>query len=248
VSSRPASFEPVDSTVVPSIEAVLLDVGGIFHLPSHEHVLGACRRAGFEADPERLDRAHYRGTTAFGIDYTGELPWSEFWDGYLSRYVSELDVPDQLTTEVLEHLRAEFTVAAMWSRVIPGCVDDLRVLAGTGARLGVISNSDGTVGIRLREQETLQVGPGLGVPVECVIDSGEVGVEKPDPRIFAIALDAMALRPVEAWFVGDMPGIDVIGARAAVIRPFVIDPYGFHAGHDFDTITGLRDLAARLRA
>lgn len=228
-------------------EAVLLDVGGIFHLPSHEHVLGACRRAGFDADAGRLDRAHYHGTTAFHTDYTGELPWPEMWDGYLSEYATELGVPDDLRTDVLEHLHAEFAAAAMWSRVIPGSVDDLRVLTGTGVRLGVISNADGTVALRLREQEVLQVGAGLGVPVECVIDSGEVGVNKPDPRIFTIALSAMGLQPEQAWYIGDMPAIDVIGARAAGIRPLVIDPYEFHRGHDYDTVASLRDVADRLR-
>jgi putative hydrolase of the HAD superfamily len=233
---------------VPPISAVLLDVGGIFHLPSHEHVLGACRRAGFPADADRLDRAHYRGTTAFHTEYTGELPWNEMWDGYLSEYVSELGVTDDVRADVLEHLHAEFATAAMWSRVIPGSVDDLRALAATGIRLGVISNADGTVAIRLREQEVLQVGPGLGVPVECVIDSGEVGVVKPDPRIFAVALDAIGLPAEQAWYVGDMPGIDVVGARAAGIEPLVIDPYGFHRGHDYQTVASLRDVAARLRA
>lgn len=227
-------------------EAVLLDVGGIFHLPSHEHVLGACRRGGFEADADRLDRAHYRGTTAFHVDYTGELPWAELWDGYLSEYATELGVPDDLRTDVLEHLHAEFAAAAMWSRVIPGSVDDLRVLADTGVRLGVISNADGTVAARLREQEVLQVGAGLGVRVECVIDSGEVGVLKPDPRIFTIALDAMGLAPEQAWYIGDMPGIDVIGARAARIEPLVIDPYDFHSGHDYGTVASLRDVAERV--
>ncbi|MDQ1467063.1 MAG: putative hydrolase of the superfamily [Actinomycetota bacterium] len=229
-----------------NIEAVLLDVGGIFHLPSHEHVLGACRRAGFAPDPTRLDRAHYRGTTAFHTRYSGELPWQELWDGYLSAYVSELDVADDVRADVLEHLHAEFAVGAMWSRVVPGSVDDLRALSATGVRLGVISNADGTVGARLREQEVLQVGPGLGVPVECLIDSGEVGVQKPDPRIFKIALDAMSLRPEQAWYVGDMPGIDVVGARAAGVHPFVIDPYGFHAGRDYESVASLREIAARV--
>ena len=226
---------------------MLLDVGGIFHLPSHEHVLGACKRGGFDPQVDRLDRAHYRGTIAFRTDYSGELPWTEMWDGYFTAYVTELEVPDDLRADVLEHLHAEFAVAAMWSRVVPGSIDDLRVLEATGVRLGVISNADGTVAARLREQEVLQVGPGIGVPVECVIDSGEVGVLKPDPRIFAIALDALGLRPDQAWYVGDMPAIDVIGARAAGIRPLVIDPYGFHAGRDYDTVTSLRDVATFLR-
>ena len=92
----------------------------------------------------------------------------------------------------------------------------------------------------------LQVGAGLGVPVECVIDSGEVGVLKPDPRIFTIALDAMGITPEQAWYVGDMPGIDVIGARAARIEPLVIDPHGFHSGHDYGTVASLRDVAKRV--
>lgn len=228
--------------------AVLLDVGGIFHLPSHEHVVGACARGGFEADATRLDRAHYWGTTSFHTDYTGELPWSEMWGGYLDRYVDELGVPDAVKADVIEHLQQEFTAGGLWSRIIPGSVDDLRVLAATGVRLGVVSNAEGTVAVQLREGEVLQVGPGIGVEVDCVIDSGEVGVLKPDPRIFVIALDAMGLQPGQVWYVGDMPGIDVVGARAAGIEPLVIDPFGFHAGNDYETVASLRDVARRVQA
>jgi putative hydrolase of the HAD superfamily len=71
---------------------------------------------------------------------------------------------------------------------------------------------------------------------------------KPDPRIFVIALDAMGLRADQVWYVGDMPGIDVVGARSAGIRPLVIDPYGFHAGRDYDTVEGLRAVAALVGA
>jgi putative hydrolase of the HAD superfamily len=228
--------------------AVLLDVGGIFHLPSHEHVVGACARAGFEADAARLDRAHYCGTTSFHTDYTGELPWSEMWGGYLDRYIAELGVHDDLKSDVVEHLQQEFTAGGLWSRIIPGSVDDLRVLAATGVRLGVVSNAEGTVAVQLREGEVLQVGPGIGVEVDCVIDSGEVGVLKPDPRIFVIALDAMGLQPEQVWYVGDMPGIDVVGARAAGIEPLVIDPFGLHGGHDYETVASLRDVAERVKA
>jgi putative hydrolase of the HAD superfamily len=227
---------------------VLLDVGGIFHLPSHEHVLGACRRGGFDADAGQLDRAHYRGTTSFHTEYTGELPWNEMWAGYLDRYVDELGVADDVRPDVIEHLQQEFTAGGLWSRIIPGSVDDLRVLAATGVRLGVVSNAEGTVAVQLREGEVLQVGPGIGVPVDCVIDSGEVGVLKPDPRIFVIALDALGLRPDQVWYVGDMPGIDVVGARAAGIAPLVIDPFGFHAGHDYETVASLREVAKRVEA
>ena len=231
-----------------AIEAVLLDVGGIFHLPSHEHVIGACRRAEFAADADLLDRAHYRGTTAFHTDYEPPMDFEALWNGYLDLYVEEIGVPVDARADVLELLRQEFTVGGLWSRVIPGSRDALAKLAATGVRLGVVSNATGTVAAELREHEVLQVGPGMGVEVECVIDSGEVGVMKPDPRIFKIALDAMDLAPERAWYVGDMPAIDVVGARAAGIFPLVIDPFGFHGGQSYATVASLDDVTARVLA
>jgi putative hydrolase of the HAD superfamily len=92
------------------------------------------------------------------------------------------------------------------------------------------------------------VGPGVGVDVECVIDSGNVGVMKPDPRIFHLALEAMNLAPDDTWYVGDMPGIDVIGARKAGIHPVVMDPFGFQHGADYERVGSLAELADRLEA
>ena len=226
--------------------AVLLDVGGIFHLPDHERVLGAFARGGFEARADDLDRAHYRAAARFTCDYEGELPWREHWQEYLEEYARACGVPDDQYREVHEHLDAEFASGALWSRVVPGSVDALRALAATGVALGVVSNADGSVAARPREQEVLQVGPGIGVEVGCVIDSGEVGVSKPDPRIFRIALDALGVEAHDAWYLGDMPGIDVVGARAAGLRPFVMDPYSLHAGADYDVVASLDDLVAQL--
>jgi putative hydrolase of the HAD superfamily len=224
--------------------AVLLDVGGIFHLPSHERVLGAYARGGFTARAEDLDPAHYRGATCFTTDYEGEMPWRELWRAYLVEYARACGVGDDMYNDVHEHLDSEFATAGLWSRIIPGSVGGLRTLAATGVTLGVVSNADGSVAARLREQEVLQVGPGIGVEVGCVIDSGEVGINKPDPRIFTIALDALGVEPHEAWYLGDMPGIDVVGARAAGLRPFIIDPYGLHDGASYDTVPSLEALAS----
>ena len=113
-------------------------------------------------------------------------------------------------------------------------------------RLGIVSNADGMIGERLRARELLQVGPGIGVEVDCVIDSGAVGVMKPDPRIFTLALDAMGVEAGDAWYVGDMPGIDVVGARRAGLRPFLVDPLGLHEQADYERVVSLTDLAQRV--
>ena len=52
------------------------------------------------------------------------------------------------------------------------------------------------------------------------------GARKPDPAIFAAALELAGAPPDEALHVGDTPEEDVDGARAAGIRPLLIDREG----------------------
>jgi FMN phosphatase YigB (HAD superfamily) len=231
---------------MPRPRAVLLDAGGVFLLPEPDRILAAIARAGCEPESPRLHDAHYRAAARFTTDLDVEADWNACWTGYLEEYVDACDVRDDFRADVHLHLDNEFADAALWNAEAPGCVDGLRALAATGVRLGVVSNADGLIEGRLRAQEILQVGPGLGVPVECVIDSGVVGIMKPDARIFAIALTAMGLDADDVWYVGDMPAIDVVGARRAGIRPFVVDPLGLHADADYDTVPSLTDLATRI--
>lgn len=56
---------------------------------------------------------------------------------------------------------------------------------------------------------------------DAVVVSGDVGVEKPDPRIFAIALERVGLEPREVIYVGDTAD-DVQGALAAGLCPILV--------------------------
>jgi putative hydrolase of the HAD superfamily len=223
-------------------KAVLLDVGGIFFVPTHDRILGAFARAGLSPAAGVLDRAHYAGASAFPADDV-EFDWARRWRDYLDGYMTECETPDELREDVHGHLDSEFADASLWLRELPGSRDGLRTLAATGTRLGIVSNADGLIAQRLAEREILQVGPGIGVQVECVIDSGAVGVMKPDPRIFHLALDAMGISADDAWYVGDMPGIDIVGARAAGLHPVLMDPYQFHLEADYDRVASLSELA-----
>jgi putative hydrolase of the HAD superfamily len=224
-------------------KAVLLDVGGIFFVPEHERIQHAFAAAGLTPPAAILDRAHYAGARAFPADGGEQLDWATRWRAYLDGYMTECGTPDDLRADVHQHLDNEFADAALWIRELPGARAGLGALTETGVRLGIISNADGLIGQRLAELEILQVGPGMGVAVECVIDSGAVGVMKPDPRIFHLALDAMGITAGDAWYIGDMPGIDVIGARAAGLHPVLMDPYEFHLDADFHRVGSLAELA-----
>jgi putative hydrolase of the HAD superfamily len=225
-------------------KAVLLDVGGVFFVPEHERIVGAFARAGVTPSVDDLDRAHYEGARAFPI--ADDLDWPSSWRCYLDGYITACGVPDELREEVHEHLDSEFADAALWVRELPGARGGIEQLASTPVRLGIISNADGLIGQRLADAEILQVGPGAGVAVECVIDSGNVGVMKPDPRIFHLALDAMGLAAEDTWYVGDMPGIDIVGARKAGMWPIVMDPYSLHLDADYDRVGSLTELAERI--
>jgi putative hydrolase of the HAD superfamily len=229
-------------------EAVLLDVGGIFLLPDPERVLGAFARSECKVPPDLLADAHYRAAAQFTTDLDLEADWQGSWRRYLEVYVEACDVPEELRDEVHAHVDSEFADAGLWVEPIPACREHLETLAATGVQLGIVSNADGLIGERLRQMEILQVGPGLGVEVACVIDSGDVGVMKPDPRIFRIALEALGVEPEQAWYIGDMPAFDVVGARAAGLRAFVIDPLGLHGAADYDAVASLSELAELVEA
>ena len=223
--------------------AVLLDAGGVFVLPDPDRILGAFNRAECSVPREVLADAHYRAAARFGIHLDVETCWPETWLEYLQTYVDECGVPQDRRDEAHRHLDSEFADAALWIDPVPGSREGVRALADAGVRLGIVSNADGMMGTRLAQLELCQVGPGLGVDIECVVDSGNVGVMKPDPRIFQAAIDLLGLEPDQVWYVGDMPAIDVVGARRAGIRPYLMDPLGLHLDAGYERISSLAALA-----
>jgi putative hydrolase of the HAD superfamily len=103
----------------------------------------------------------------------------------------------------------------LWSLVAERSAESLARLREAGLKLGVVSNSDGRV------EQALEAA-GLREYFDVVIDSALSGVEKPDPRIFHAALDALGVAPEEALYVGDLYDIDVLGARAAGLEAVLL--------------------------
>ena len=230
---------------MPAPKVVLLDVGGVLFLPDHARLLGALSRAGFAPPVELLDRAHYAG--AASLEDPAGTVWPEYWSTYIEAFLTACDIPDDLRADAHEHLANEHTVQGLWTRIAPGSDEGLRALHATGVRLGIVSNADGTVEQQLQEFGIAQVGPCDGVEMACVVDSTVVGVSKPDPRIFDIALDALGVAPEDAWYAGDTPAFDVVGARAAGLRPFLVDPFQMHLNGDVDRVGSLSELAMHIR-
>lgn len=225
--------------------AVLLDVGGVFLLPSRKHIRSALDQVGHTVDSdEAIDRAHYVSTRVFPMDLEDAEFMGPYWRDYLDRYARTLEVADELVPDAVEHLRNEYVTGGLWSHEIEGAREGLRQLQKTGVTVGIVSNSDGTIGARLYDMEICQVGPGPGADVHCLIDSGQVGVEKPNPRIFDMALDSLDLPPEEVWYVGDTPAFDVVGARRAGISPILMDPFEVNGDYGVTCVRSLGEVAA----
>lgn len=109
--------------------------------------------------------------------------------------------------------------SSLWRIRSPEAVPFLRRLRRLGVPFGVVSNSDGRVRALLR-------GAGLLRLLPFVVDSHAFGVEKPDPRIFREGCRRLGLPPRDVAYVGDIPSVDVVGARRAGLVPFLYDPRG----------------------
>lgn len=187
--------------------ALLLDVGQTL-LQTAEPV-GAtyariAARHGLDCDPalvqSRFRRAfHDVGAPAGGLRYEGD--GRPFWRQVVARSVGSSD------PALFEALYAWYRLPAAW-RVTPGALPALRRLRGGGLKVALVSDWD----VRLRP---LLADLGLLGEVDHAAISCEVGVEKPDPRLFLSALEALGVPPTEAVHVGDDPARDARGARLA---------------------------------
>jgi putative hydrolase of the HAD superfamily len=111
----------------------------------------------------------------------------------------------------------------LWRKVPEGLVGAVAEVRARGIPVVVVSNSEGQL-------QRLFDNLGMGNAFDLLIDSHHVGVEKPDPRIFELALAPFGVRPDEALHLGDTFATDVAGARAAGLQAALIDPFDHYRG------------------
>ncbi|CAB5003825.1 MAG: HAD-IA family hydrolase [Actinobacteria bacterium] len=87
------------------------------------------------------------------------------------------------------------------------------------------------------------MGDGPFHSVAAIVDSGTVGVAKPDPAIFTPALEALGTVASRTLYVGDMVHADVRGAEAAGMPVVQIDPYRLHESFAHARVPHLDALA-----
>lgn len=197
------------------VSAVLFDFAGVI-TDDPFRTMGAAA-TGFGIDPKEF-AAIAVGHGDYGA---GDHPWHQ-----LERGEIELDEFNQRTDELARArghdgfppLPVELILSGAMV-VRPAMLELLADLRSAGIATAIVTNNVRALGAwrQLADWDEL---------VDVVIDSCEVGMRKPEPRIFHHACAELGVRPSEAVFLDDM-GANVEGAEAVGLNAMLVsDPVG----------------------
>jgi HAD superfamily hydrolase (TIGR01509 family) len=217
---------------------VFLDAGGVLCNPSWTRVADALTRHGAAVEAAKLAAAEQRAT--FDIDKASVIGKTDDrargWL-YFNLVMQHAGVPQgDATDAALAELREYHRTDNLWEHVEPDVAPALAALKERGLKLVVVSNANG----RLRH---LFDRLDLTKWFDHLLDSHEWGVEKPDPRLFQLALEQARATATRTIHVGDLYHVDVVGARQAGLREGVLfDMAGLYDDVDCPRVTSLAAL------
>jgi putative hydrolase of the HAD superfamily len=229
------------------VRAVFFDAGNTLVFPRLEELAQDLRAQGYPAGVEDFYAAERAGKQALDEWLwpqirRGEVPRTidhYYWAAYLHALMQRIKAPEQEYVRLIRRVADGFRDIRLWSRVLPDTPPFLASLRTQGYHLGVISNSVGTM-----EEQLARLG--LAQHFQTVLDSAIVGVEKPHPEIFKMALARAGVEGSEAVFVGDTYATDIGGAALAGLRGVLMDRVGAYPHADCQRITALPELASIL--
>lgn len=234
------------------LRAVFFDVGNTLLRP-YPSVGEVCRQVlaeeGHVHDLSAIDALmpiideyyedRYRTDDTF---WTDEGETSQVWVGMYSLMCRRLGVEDE-SERIALRVYEEFGDPGRW-RAYTDVRPAFERLRGRGLALGIISNWD-------QRLVGLLEGLGLGEMLDTVVCSADVGLHKPDSRIFELACRRLGVPAEQAAHVGDHHYADIVGATAVGMTPVLIDRHdspGVHTGlflRTLDDIETVLELEGR---
>jgi len=166
---------------------------------------------------------------------------SGFWTEFTKRLFEHLQVTGCSANQSDLHAEAMCDIfGAGCFQLYADVQPILRGFKRDGLRLAVISNWHRGLDLFIREMH-------LSDLFETVISSADIGIEKPDPRIFHEAVRQLGSEPDRIVHIGDLPHDDFIGAVSAGLRGILIDRLGKYPTHP-DRIENLLELERQLHS
>lgn len=196
------------------VDFTLIEPGPMFRAEGYH---AFCARYGVEVAVSQFDKAV--ASAAAVLNSAGETPYdAAIFVAYTRHIIEQMGGAGANLDACARGIYDEWASCRHFELYdeVPGV---LRALAGSGLRIGLISNSH-------RCLESFQSHFELGSLIDATISSPDHGFMKPHPSIFSEALQRLGVRPSEALMVGDSVRDDVEGALGAGMRAALVDRSG----------------------
>lgn len=215
---------------------LLFDAGGTLLFLDQDYLSRLAHEEGFRIEPQRFYEEHFRRIHWLDTYLMTHRQFPPRLDRPYPQFLFEhLGMTEEAAARAGQAAQARHEERSLWTFTFPWVVETLEQLKSEGYRMSIISNADGRV-----EQQVRHLG--LEDHFDRIYDSAIVGVQKPEPRIYELALRDFDLRPEDALFVGDVFCIDVWGANRVGIPGLHLDPLGLYEGWPGTRIRDVRQL------
>ncbi len=199
-------------------EALLLDAGDTLLFLDCDALADALAQQGEVVAKGALEPTVFESKRAYQALLTRGKGHEDGWSVLVRAMLTGAGVGEARAKELLPGLRAAHDAFYFWRKVPAELPAALIRARAAGLRLGVISNSEGRL-------ESVLARVGLREHFELVVDSHLEGVSKPDPEIWRRTLSRMGLPGERAIYAGDIPEVDVEGARGAGMHGVLVDAF-----------------------
>ncbi len=189
----------------------------------------------------RWEHYYWAGSTELREDEAATRDEDAFWVTYSRRHLVALGAAAARAEELAPRIQAYMSANHRPQAHVPDqLLEALQTLKSGGFILGVLSNRTKPFASELDEL-------GLSPYLDFSIAAGEVNLWKPDPGVFAHALERAGTAPGESVYVGDNYFADVVGARRAGLKPVLFDPRGLYPEAGCATIVHFGQLIPALK-
>lgn len=223
----------------PPIRALIFDAGHTLLEMDYAALTGFLRARGHAVERAAVTDAERRARIRLDAERAMSSTRQRTGEGRYDRYMLEgLGIVDDAERQAVAAWRRGFNVpVGVCHQADRDASVALRSARDAGLVVGVISNSNGSV------QRALERA-GLAAHCDFVVDSTVVGIAKPDPRMFALGLQAAGVPPDTAVYVGDSYFVDVVGAWKAGLGAVLFDPGRLADARDCVAAPGLGEAVA----
>ncbi len=236
------------------VDLLSLDAGNTIVFLDHERLSKLARESGIDVSVETLIACEGSAKRALSpenkerelvsVDWKNrDAPGARGWGMVTATIFAHAGVQIPLLSGLIERLWESHVELNLYSLVPEGFSEAMTTLRACGVKVAVVSNSEGML-------DSLFAKLGIFDCFDAIVDSGKVGVEKPDKRIFEIACERTGTTLAKTLHLGDTIATDIDGARNAGARSLLIDPFGHYEGlySDVPRAEGVVEVARAIAA